>query len=48
MNSVTDFVFSNLASVWSLITSYWLLSQFILVILIGLVVNLVRQTIHKE
>lgn len=44
MTDVIDFFFQILGDLWSLISSYWILSMCVLITVIGWVVDLVRGT----
>lgn len=44
MIEVIDFFFEILSKVWNAITSYWLLGASFLILVLGFVVDLVKQS----
>lgn len=44
MTQVIDFFFELISDLWSLITTYWILSMSVLITVISWVVDLVRGT----
>ena len=47
MNDVVDFYFSLLGSSWALIVSHWILSFGILLLILGLVIDLIKDSIRR-
>lgn len=47
MTLVINFFFSMLGDLWDLITDYWILSVFVLITVLGFIVDLVKRSREK-
>lgn len=47
MTLVINFFFSMMSDLWDLITDYWILSVFVLITVLGFIVDLIKKSREK-